>query len=430
MVSYGDARKWQDAPVDEAERLLKARSDQLVGLADELAAAANPSGWHGASADRASTEVKRITDWMEHLVAGVNAARVGLMHTADRVTELKHFIADTDGLAQAHRFSITDSGAINDAGPSPDTPPAQAEAVGQERARTKVELVERVDQIVRYATDIDTTLAKVLDDVEHGRISDGGATTLADAARVGETKSGIPGPPPNPKTDAGAGEHGSDPWYTRADDLIYEELAYNAATIADAAGWTHAAKHLNHYLNNSGDTITVNPDEMMRDAGQFRAEVDKTVTNEMRRIAAEAEANGTYGKPVQFGTDWKGHYISKGENADWFYAMGGVRYAVTGEATVHPPEHPGGEPRVEMQYKTHVFDRYNWDGGKSTDIGPITITDDKMAELHRAGVAQEYDITGSTDTKQYNGIVPPPGQQPDLPKPPDNRDGGRTDPGR
>jgi hypothetical protein len=53
-----------------------------------------------------------------------------------------------------------------------------------------------------------------------------------------------------------------------------------------------------------------------------------------------------------------------------------------------------------------------------------------MAEMHRAGVAQEYTITGTSDTRHFDGAVPPPGQQPDLPQPPDNRDGTRTDPTR
>ena len=83
-----------------------------------------------------------------------------------------------------------------------------------------------------------------------------------------------------------------------------------------------------------------------------------------------------------------------------------------------------------MDYETHVFDRYNWDHGKATEFGPVTIPDDQMAEMHRAGVAQEYDITGSTDPKHFDGAVPRSDQQPDLPKPPDNRDGTRTDPGR
>jgi hypothetical protein len=53
-----------------------------------------------------------------------------------------------------------------------------------------------------------------------------------------------------------------------------------------------------------------------------------------------------------------------------------------------------------------------------------------MADLHRAGVAQEFNMAGSTDAKHFAGTVPSPGQLPDLPAPSDNRDGTRTDPGR
>jgi hypothetical protein len=105
-------------------------------------------------------------------------------------------------------------------------------------------------------------------------------------------------------------------------------------------------------------------------------------------------------------------------------------YAVTGVATVHPPDVPGGQPRVEVDYQAHVADRYNWDGGKSTQIGPLTVTDEQLAELHRAGVAQEFNMSGSTDTRHFSGTVPTQGQQPDLPQGPDDRAGTRTDPGR
>ncbi|MGH3906981.1 MAG: hypothetical protein ACRDTE_22795 [Pseudonocardiaceae bacterium] len=316
----------------------------------------------------------------------------------------------------------------------PDVSAEQADAVRLEREKIKAELLDRVQQILTRAAEIDDSLADVLGRIERGEIHDGGATSLAAAAEAGAaqgiTTPEIPGPPPNPPTDPGAGEHGSDPWYTRGDDLLTKDLANTAAMFADGIGWTHASAHLRHYLGNSGTDLTVSPDEMMRDVDRFRGEVDKTTAAEMRRIATEAEANGTYGTPTQFSSEWKGEYIGPEDSKNWYYAMGGVQYSVTGVATVHPPEQPGGEPRIEMDYKTHVFDRYNWDGGKETDIGPVTISDDSMAEMHRAGVAQEFNMSGSTDTKHYAGTVPPPGQQPELPAPPDNRDGTRTDPGR
>lgn len=431
MVAYGDVRQWQPGPLDDAERQLKARSDTLVGLSDELAAAAKPEGWRGTAAEGAAKERDRVTDRMEHIVAGVNAVRSALMSAADRVIDLTHMVREADGLARAHRFSIQDNGSIVDGGLPEDTPDNQTEAVAAERARTKAELADRVTQILKFATDIDNSVADVLGKVEHGQISDGGATTLADAAKAGEGQQpGIPGPPPNPSVDPGAGEHGSDPWYSRGDDLVMRELAYTAADGAEGIGWTHAAAHLRHYLDDSGEDFRVNPDEMMRDVDGFRAQVDKTTAAEMRRLAEEAAANGSYGKPIQFSTDWRGYYIGPDASKDWYYAMGGVQYSVTGVATVHPPDQPGGQPRVEMEYQTHVFDRYNWDGGKQTQIGPFTITDNQMAEMHRAGVAQEYNISGSTDTRQYSGPVPPAGKEPELPTPPDNRDGQRDDPGR
>jgi hypothetical protein len=202
-----------------------------------------------------------------------------------------------------------------------------------------------------------------------------------------------------------------------------------AADFADTIGWTHAAAHLHHYLRNSGDDYEIEPDEIGRDVPRFQATVDQAASGELRRIAEQAQTNGSYGQPVQFNTGWQGYYITPDQSKDWYYAMGGIQYAVTGVATVHPPDQPGGQPRVEMDYQVHVYDRYNWDAGKETQIGPVTISDETMAEMHRAGVAQEYNISGSTDTRRYEGNIPPAGD-PELPQPPDNRDGTRTDPTR
>ena len=434
MASYGDMRRWQPGPLDGAEQQLKVRSDTLPWLADDLSRASKQNGWHGMAADAAAIKRAQLADGMEHIVAGVTAARTALMAASDGVMGLKNLVSDADGIAQAHGFSISDAGEVEDPGLPPDVPAEQADMMRQEREKIKAELLDRVQQILTRAVEIDNSLADVLGRIGRGEIHDGGATTLAAAAEAGAaqgiTTPQIPGPPPNPPTDPGAGDHGSDPWYARGDDLFMKDLAGTAAMFADGAGWTHASAHLRHYLDNSGTDLTVSPDEMMRDVDRFRGEVDKTTAAEMRRVAAEAEANGTHGKPIQFSSGWKGEYLGPEDSKDWYYAMGGVQYSVTGVATVHPPEQPGGESRIEMDYKAHLLDRYNWDGGKQTEIGPVTITDDSMAEMHRAGVAQEFNVSGSTDAKHYAGPVPPPGQQPELPAPPDNRDGTRTDPGR
>ncbi|MFB9428219.1 WXG100 family type VII secretion target [Streptoalloteichus tenebrarius] len=435
MVSYGDVRRWRDGPLDETEQLFRKRSDTLVGLADELHDMAGLGDWRGEAADAARARCGRLVDEMEHLVAGVNAARTGVMAAADGVTGLGHLVAEAESLARAHGFTIDDAGVVTDAADlatNAEVPADQAEEIGRERERIRAELRDRVQRIVARATEVDHDLTDVFAKVRDGRITDGGATTLLAAADAGAlqgvAKPGIPGPPPRPQVDRGAGAHGSTPenWFG---ERIKKELAAKAAVFADSVGWTHAAKHLWHFLDNSGTPMSVSPDEIIGDVPEFRTEVDKAMAAQMRRLAEEAEANGTYGKPVAFNSGWRDFYIGPELNKDWYYALGGVEYAVTGVATVHPPDRPGGEPRVEMDYQVHVFDRYNWDGSKSTSIGPIVITDQTMAEMHRAGVAQEYDVSGSSETRHYTGPVPPVGGKPDLPQPPPDRD-DRTDPQR
>ncbi len=326
MVGYGDVRRWQPGPLDGAEQQLKARSDTLPWLADELSRASKPNGWHGLAADAAAVEQARLADGMEHIVAGVAAARTALMAASDGVTGLKNLVSEADGLAQAHGLSVSDAGEVMDPGLPPDVPAEQADAVRLEREKIKAELLDRVQQILTRAAEIDDSLADVLGRIERGEIHDGGATSLAAAAEAGAaqgiTTPEIPGPPPNPPTDPGAGEHGSDPWYTRGDDLLTKDLANTAAMFADGIGWTHASAHLRRYLDNSGTDLTVSPDEMMRDVDRFRGEVDKTTAAEMHRIAAEAEANGTYGKPTQFSSEWKGEYIGPEDSKDWILRDG------------------------------------------------------------------------------------------------------------
>lgn len=82
-----------------------------------------------------------------------------------------------------------------------------------------------------------------------------------------------------------------------------------------------------------------------------------------------------------------------------------------------------------MIIEFHVFDRYNWDKGKSVTIGPFVITDESLGQLHQAGLAQEYEVNGTssstTSSWSYRGSSP----TSSLPEA-GSRDGKRTDPRR
>lgn len=207
----------------------------------------------------------------------------------------------------------------------------------------------------------------------------------------------IPPAPSNPPADPGAGEWGSEPWYSRGDDYAFKEVAWAAADAADLKGAHHAAGNLRHYLDNSGDTLNTNPDDIANDVPAFKDYLAAQARGEATSAAKQAIAGGRFDCAIAFTSSWSGFYITKELSEDWFYADGGVNTSVTGIVTVHQ----GDPPQVTVEYRSHLYDRYNWDKGKETHIGPITVTDERMGALQRAGLAREYDIMGSSQVHTY-----------------------------
>ncbi|MCP4110574.1 MAG: hypothetical protein GY749_34470, partial [Desulfobacteraceae bacterium] len=194
----------------------------------------------------------------------------------------------------------------------------------------------------------------------------------------------IPGRPSNPTPDPGAGRHGSEPWYSRGADYAVRELAYRGADFADhVKGWDNAAANLRHYLGNSGDAVFIDPYRIAGDVSQFGGHLDAQARSAAEAVAEQAIADGNFGCPIPFSTGWSSFYLSSSLSQDWFYALGGVSSSATGTVTVYQ----GSPPEIDVSYQSHLWDRYNWDAGKAVTLGPITIEDETLAKLHRAGVA-------------------------------------------
>lgn len=215
-------------------------------------------------------------------------------------------------------------------------------------------------------------------------------------------ENGIPEPPPWTKHDEGSGDWGSQPWYSRADDLAFKAAIEGGLPLIEQK-WPHAAELLDHYLDNTGDPYNLDVNSMMSDIPQMQARGDALVNDEVNRIVDEAAATGQYGQPVPFRTPWQGYYLDPEADPDWYRAVGGVDMSAGGVVTVYPPDTPGGQPQVHVESQVDVADRYNWDEGKETEIGPITITDQQMAGLQTAGLAREFDITGASSVSTYDG---------------------------
>lgn len=249
---------------------------------------------------------------------------------------------------------------------------------------------------------------------------------------------GAPEPPPPPPGNAdGSGEFDSvDPgFFGDIENEALEELAYRGADLFEALGREDAARHMRHFLGESGEPLEVDPARMLRDIEFFR-ELEQAARDDLIADIQQEAARRYAGEPFSFTVEdrgWEGVPSSEevlGPN--WFFALGGFSFTHTAVAHVTPPDSPGEPPQVEIEYQTHVFDRYNWDKGKSVEIGPVTISDEELQELHRAGMAQDFDVYGSTETETVTVDADPDasGGAPAPTPPAPEGEGGRRDPGR
>ncbi len=58
-----------------------------------------------------------------------------------------------------------------------------------------------------------------------------------------------------------------------------------------------------------------------------------------------------------------------------------------------------------MDATVNFHDRYNWDAEKDVDVFGIGIWDEWQGNLSEAGLAQNFDMTGTSSTRSTNGII-------------------------
>ncbi|WP_243794069.1 alpha/beta hydrolase [Saccharopolyspora gloriosae] len=207
MVNIGDLRRWNPNLLDDAIDDLKREQDKLVRLNDELASSGRPKEWHGKAADSATAEHGKLGERMRELVVEVSAVRSAAIPTVDEIREVQNQLTELDGLARAYNFRIGDDGKVEDLGTPPDTPADEVSTVNENRYRQiRPDLRERVERVLKRATDADTELAKVLGDADKGLMDTRGAKILADAAALGDAR-GLgetiePPPPGDPAKNA------------------------------------------------------------------------------------------------------------------------------------------------------------------------------------------------------------------------------------
>ncbi|MGA5064611.1 hypothetical protein ACPB9E_12650 [Streptomyces exfoliatus] len=195
--------------------------------------------------------------------------------------------------------------------------------------------------------------------------------------------------------------------------LWFHARALGIATAGDAIGETGASRNMLHYLRGTGEALDLDVDRILADDPEFRSGIEEqhvaTSQDAWRRQALDEFNRAGGDKTVVIPVESRTRHTTLGSD-EWFHAVGSNAHNVSGFVTVTPDAH-GGAPKVSLDYQVNVWDRYNWDPGKSTPFadGLINISDDDMGRLHKVGFAQEFDMEGSSSTHHHDldGSTPP-----------------------
>lgn len=215
------------------------------------------------------------------------------------------------------------------------------------------------------------------------------------------TTAQVPEPPGWTPPADGAGEYNSE--FAGPIDHTVHSLAREGADYK-RDDWPHAAENLDHFLDNNGEDKSADVDALLSDEPAFAEKAEERRHQAGHDAVAKAKAEGATG-PVTYplSTAWAGHTVPEGH--DWFYASGSFNYNQTGTVTAYPPDADNPEWRYEVNTQVNFRDRYNWDGGKSTEIMGMTVTDESLAALHRAGIAKEYNLVGNSSQQTTTGTA-------------------------
>ncbi|MGH3951800.1 MAG: hypothetical protein ACRDSE_22235 [Pseudonocardiaceae bacterium] len=130
-------------------------------------------------------------DTGQEWAAEIGSVRRAAGDVADAVTGVHNGVREAEGLATAHGMQVTDAGTVTDPGPAMMLAPERRDQVAAERAAIRMDVEERIKQILRQADDIDADFVTVLHRAAAGTTVDasGDATEAASLGAWGSTGS-------------------------------------------------------------------------------------------------------------------------------------------------------------------------------------------------------------------------------------------------
>jgi hypothetical protein len=186
--------------------------------------------------------------------------------------------------------------------------------------------------------------------------------------------------------DTGAGIWNTEP--ATIESRVKKALMVNQMPNAAILVGTNAAKHLLHYLGNTGADLMIDLAGMIANVAYAKAlfESEFKEAREFAQTLGPGEWQITSAK-------FSPGYNIPGERRDWFFAVGG--YQAWGKATVRVPPADSSSRKFSMDFEYCFFDQYNWNKGIGVPLAGIKITDESMGRFHRQGIAREFEMRGS-----------------------------------
>lgn len=458
MVAWSDVCLWDAGVLEEAFydlRSLTRKVDQALGDAQSAERQVLSEG-QGVEAARGA--LRECNDSCADLVEALRSLARGVDEAAQGVAEVRRRVLACQDYAASHPLvTLCPDGAVTlspqdgtAAGPGLGGLPGRAALEAAQAAAQAQELALMVRDTTAYADQVDNDLTNALTSItaaappppspgpsasDQDRVPDtidamiGPWRPLIDALFGGGPMkayrrggwlrgTGLGKPVPGEHADMpgvtpwdyqgdseyeGSGPHAQRP-YTQDDLMFHQELRAGASTIYFIM--PDAARNMLHYLDNTGTPQGVNVDRMLTDLPDLPVDA-KNAAEKMAADAVEAAKTSGATGPVTypFTTPWEPEYASQSGSMNWFLALGGYQACTDGTVTVYPPDPANGRPdwTYKYNYRVHVADRYNWDEGKTTKVGNMKIDDSQMQALHQAGLAQEYDVTGTSSVMSGEG---------------------------
>ncbi|MDT0214185.1 alpha/beta hydrolase [Rothia sp. ARF10] len=291
-------KKWSPSTLDTAETNLRAARRSMLDLADELETMGLPKRWTGDASVTARSRLRTVSQDLKDVVAEVSAAYTAVCDAADGVRGVELAVEAVSEYARLHSLAVSDTGWVTDAGPAIDTGNAHDDEIARgERQGWVTECVDRIEQALRKAEDVDADLSAVLEKIELDRIrvTTGG---LATASRVGAVEGNLSmlEPPPGGTVSENAAW-----WATLSPDEREEVIARTPRWIGNLDGVDFTSRDLAN--RNLLDDRRARVEELLADPSTSAAERE-SLLEEQASIRTIDEMLGREGEHQLVGLDF------------------------------------------------------------------------------------------------------------------------------